>query len=97
MRQPQILFALHFLQTRQAALVFKFQARALINFEQRGFRGDDQFDMALVKLIHQRQKTPRLIFRFINHDRHIKQQHAVKAARQFDVIVLAAPFPHTGF
>lgn len=80
MRQPQVLLALHFLQTRQTALIFKFQARALINFKQRGFCRHDQFDMALIELVDQRQKTPRLIFRLVDHDRYIKQQDAVKAA-----------------
>lgn len=63
MRQLEVLFALHFLQARQAALEFKFQLHPLMNLEHRRFGADHQLDVPLVEFVHQRQKR-RAVFSF---------------------------------
>ncbi|WMQ74603.1 MAG: hypothetical protein GPOALKHO_001621 [Sodalis sp.] len=52
MRQPEIFLALHFLQTRQAALVLETQQLPLIEHGHRHTGGDHQLDAALVEFIH---------------------------------------------
>lgn len=77
MRQLEVLFALHFLQARQAALVLELQPLPLVDLEHRRLGADHQLDVSLVEFVHQRQEAARGILFQRPHHLHIIQDHAV--------------------
>ena len=89
MRSCQIFMRLHFQQTALGTLKLKTQAPPRIQLNNWCGSGDNQFNVAVIKLIYQVNEAPRLIVLIPAQHWHITQQYRVIYPSNLDVIVLA--------
>src|SRR5215472_18549621 len=86
----QVFLALHLGEAARGARESGAQALALVETCWRGVRGYHQVDVVIVELVDERDEAPRLVVASLVHHRHPREQHRLEAARDVDVVVLAA-------
>ena len=90
MRQREILRRLHLDQSACRAIELEPEFRTRVQGSRLRFCGNDEFDVTIVKLVHQRDETPGLILPHWAHLRHAGYDNAWIPASELNVVGLTA-------
>ena len=82
----KVLLGAHFLKPRYRPLELKSKPRAHIQRLGRLGRRCDEFDVAVIELIHQIDEAPRRVLPIFPDNRDILDEHSVVLAGDLDVI-----------
>lgn len=88
MLHGKILIRLHLLQAGDRSFKLKLQMPAPVKLQQGLGGGQYQLHIVIVKLVHEVDKSARLVVLVGDKLRHTGDQHSVEDTGKFDVIIL---------